>query len=123
MGPGRREQLSAPGGADGTGPAPAAGPVRTCIGCRRRAGVDELVRVTAGPDGRLVVGRSAPGRGAWLCAGGRGCFQLAARRRAFGRALRRPVAGSAVADLAARMGLDGVGGPASGDVVAGPSPT
>lgn len=43
-----------------------------------------MVRLTRGPDG-LVVGRTAPGRGAWLHPG---CGALALRRRALGRALR-----------------------------------
>lgn len=79
--------------------------MRTCIGCRRRSGVAGLVRVTAGEDGRLRVGRTAPGRGAWLCAGEPACFELAARRRAFGRALRRPVGEPEVAALAAQLGF------------------
>ena len=69
------------------------GPVRTCIGCRRRAAKNELLRVVAGSDadGQPVVrpdpnGR-APGRGAHLHPTTE-CFDLAVRRRAFTRALR-----------------------------------
>jgi predicted RNA-binding protein YlxR (DUF448 family) len=79
--------------------------VRTCIGCRRRAGVDDLVRITADAHGDLVVGRTAPGRGAWLCAGDPGCFVLAAKRKAFARALRRPVAEAAMTALAGQLGI------------------
>ncbi|ROO58791.1 hypothetical protein EDC02_0560 [Micromonospora sp. Llam0] len=69
-------------------------PVRTCVGCRRRAPVHELLRV-------VVVGgehvsrlrpdpiRGLPGRGAHLHPDP-ACLELAQRRRAFGRALRVP---------------------------------
>ena len=53
-----------------------------------------LVRITRGADGRLVVGRSQPGRGAWLCAGSPTCLAEAVRRRGFERALRAPVSGT-----------------------------
>lgn len=73
----------------------AAGPVRTCIGCRERAAKSELLRIVAGsgtvvpdPDG------SAPGRGAHLHPT-LACFELAERKRAFSRALRHDVAGPA----------------------------
>ena len=72
---------------------PAPGPVRTCIGCRRRATKNELLRVVAGSDadGQPVVrpdpnGR-APGRGAHLHPTTE-CLDQAVRRRAFTRALR-----------------------------------
>ncbi|MGH9164689.1 MAG: YlxR family protein [Acidimicrobiales bacterium] len=77
-----------------------ADPRRTCIGCRRTAAADELVRVVATAEGRLAVGRSAPGRGAWLCADSPTCVAKAVRRRAFGRALHREVGEAAVAELA-----------------------
>ncbi|MBA8796277.1 putative RNA-binding protein YlxR (DUF448 family) [Friedmanniella endophytica] len=68
----------------------ATGPVRTCVGCRRRAAQAELVRVVA-VDGRLVLDRRRrlPGRGAYLHADAR-CAATAVQRRAFGRALRVP---------------------------------
>jgi len=53
----------------------------------------------ARPDGTLAVGRSLPGRGAWLCAGSVACLELAARRKAFARALRTDVSQTAVAGL------------------------
>ncbi|MGE3619692.1 MAG: YlxR family protein [Acidimicrobiia bacterium] len=65
--------------------------MRTCVGCRRRASPDELVRVVRAPDGTLRVGRTLPGRGAWLCAGSVSCRERAARRGAMARALRGPV--------------------------------
>ena len=63
-----------------------AGPVRTCIGCRRAAGVEELVRIRAvptasGPSG-LELG-AGPGRGAWLCRSTR--LRASTRRSAGGR--------------------------------------
>jgi predicted RNA-binding protein YlxR (DUF448 family) len=71
----------------------AVGPIRTCIGCRRRAAKNELLRVVAGSDagGQPVIspdpnGR-APGRGAHLHPTSE-CLDQAVRRRAFTRALR-----------------------------------
>jgi predicted RNA-binding protein YlxR (DUF448 family) len=74
---------------------------RTCIGCRRKAAPDELVRVIRREDGRLEVGRTLPGRGAWLCAGSPACVEAAHRRRAFDRALRGPVDAGSVERLRA----------------------
>ena len=93
------------------------GPIRTCIGCRKRASAAELLRVvaTSGADGAgqpvPVVPdprHRAPGRGAWLHPD-LACVELAQRRRAFGRALR--VAGTIDASpvhefVAARSGND-----------------
>jgi uncharacterized protein len=63
-------------------------PVRTCVGCRSRAGKSDLVRFVV-EQGTCVPdphgGR--PGRGAWLHLDP-DCFALAERRRAFPRALR-----------------------------------
>lgn len=95
-----------------TGGSATARPRRTCIGCRRVADPAELVRVARRPDGMLAVGRTEPGRGAWLCAGsGPGaspkvsaaCFEAAVRRRAFGRALRCEVTPDQVANLRERL--------------------
>ncbi|WP_040768108.1 YlxR family protein [Tsukamurella sp. 1534] len=71
-------------------------PVRTCIGCRRRAPAGELIRVVAVPaeaqsDGapQVVVDarRRLPGRGAWLHKDDR-CLESARKKNAFRRALR-----------------------------------
>jgi predicted RNA-binding protein YlxR (DUF448 family) len=66
------------------------GPVRTCVGCRKRAAKADLLRVVAvggvltpHPAGRL------PGRGASVHLDP-GCVDLAEKRRAFPRALRLP---------------------------------
>lgn len=71
------------------------GPRRTCVGCRRTAHPDEMVRVVRTADGGLAVGRARPGRGAWVDPDP-ACLALARRRRAWGRALRAPVAESAL---------------------------
>ena len=76
---------------------------RTCIGCRRKAAPDELVRVIRREDGRLEVGRTLPGRGAWVCAGSPACVESAQRRRAFDRALRGPVDPRSVERLRAEV--------------------
>ncbi len=73
--------------------------MRTCVGCRRAAAVDALVRVAARPDGSLGTGRGLPGRGAWLCAGSLACLEAAARRGALSRALRHQIAPEAVVAL------------------------
>ena len=65
-------------------------PIRTCVGCRARRPQPELVRVARLPDGALAVGRTLPGRGAWLCAGSVPCLEAALKRKAFARALRAP---------------------------------
>jgi predicted RNA-binding protein YlxR (DUF448 family) len=68
-------------------------PVRTCVGCRTRAPVTELLRVVARA-GALVPdpGRRLPGRGANLHPTPE-CLHAAERRRAFPRALRLPGGG------------------------------
>jgi len=60
------------------------------------------------PDGSLAVGRSEPGRGAWLCAGSVACFDAAVRRRAFSRALQREVSGQELVWLRERLVSEGV---------------
>jgi predicted RNA-binding protein YlxR (DUF448 family) len=73
------------------------GPVRTCVGCRKRELAVELLRVVAVSSGNgnyavIVDTRSSlPGRGAWLHPVPQ-CAQQAIRRRAFSKALR--IAGS-----------------------------
>jgi len=82
-------------------------PQRTCIGCRRVAPSDQLVRVVRTAVGELQVGRHHPGRGAWLCPG-TACVALAARRKGFARALRGPVTATAVALLSSSMDTEEV---------------
>ena len=68
-------------------------PVRTCVGCRKRASSSELLRfvaVESGPGSFTAVpdpARRRSGRGAHLHPDP-ACLALAERRRVFGRALR-----------------------------------
>jgi uncharacterized protein len=64
-------------------------PERTCAGCGRKRPKHELVRFAA-QDGRLVAGRTQPGRGVYTCRR-LACFERAASRRAFSRVLRQNV--------------------------------
>jgi predicted RNA-binding protein YlxR (DUF448 family) len=64
-------------------------PVRSCVGCGRKAPQSELLRFVA-KDGRLVPGADEPGRGAYTCRR-LSCFERAVSRRAFNRTLRRNV--------------------------------
>jgi uncharacterized protein len=67
------------------------GPVRTCVGCRRRDEVGRLLRVVADQTSVAVdPRRRAPGRGAYVHPDA-ACVASAVKRRAFGRALRAPV--------------------------------
>jgi uncharacterized protein len=64
-------------------------PIRSCIGCGRKAPQSELLRFVA-KDGLLVPGAKEPGRGAYTCRR-LPCFERALSRRAFNRTLRRNV--------------------------------
>jgi predicted RNA-binding protein YlxR (DUF448 family) len=66
-------------------------PIRTCVGCGRKAAQRELVRFVA-PAGVLELDGEPrrPGRGAYTCPRP-ACFERAAARRAFARTLRRTV--------------------------------
>lgn len=46
-----------------------AGPVRTCVACRRARPQEELIRIAAGPDAgaRIDLHRRLGGRGAYVC--------------------------------------------------------
>ena len=64
-------------------------PVRTCVGCGRKAPQSELLRFVA-RGGTLAYGPREPGRGAYTCRR-LACFERAAAHRAFARVLRRAV--------------------------------
>jgi predicted RNA-binding protein YlxR (DUF448 family) len=64
-------------------------PVRSCVGCGRKAPQSELHRFVA-ENGRLMPGGGRPGRGAYTCKR-LACFERAVARRAFNRTLRRTV--------------------------------
>ena len=80
------------------GDAEVTGPVRTCVGCRRREPDSRLLRIVHDPElGALLPDprRRAEGRGAWVHRDAR-CIATALDRKAFTRALR--VAGSVSQD-------------------------
>ena len=62
-----------------------------------------MVRVVRLGDGRLAVGRTLPGRGAWLCRDSASCVDRAAKRGAFGRALRCEVGSAQVERLRSEL--------------------
>jgi uncharacterized protein len=64
-------------------------PIRSCVGCGRKAPQSELLRFVA-ENGRLAAGAARPGRGAYTCKR-LACFERAVARRAFNRTLRRTV--------------------------------
>jgi len=93
------------------------GPVRTCVGCRKRELAVELLRVAAVSDrpGNYAVTvdttGNLPGRGAWLHPDPQ-CLEAAVRRRAFVRALRitgSPDTSAVVEYVSATLGADGFG--------------
>jgi predicted RNA-binding protein YlxR (DUF448 family) len=69
-----------------------AGPIRTCVGCRRAAPKEELLRVTQAEAGGLLfdLAQEAPGRGAYLCMSA-SCLIQALKKGGVGRAFRRPL--------------------------------
>jgi predicted RNA-binding protein YlxR (DUF448 family) len=67
----------------------AAAPIRTCVGCGRKAPQREFVRFSA-RGGVLVADPAGTGRGAYTCRR-LPCFERAAARRAFSRTLRQTV--------------------------------
>jgi predicted RNA-binding protein YlxR (DUF448 family) len=64
-------------------------PIRSCVGCGRKAPQRQLLRFVA-KDGRLVTGVGEPGRGVYTCRR-LSCFERAVSRRAFNRTLRQTV--------------------------------
>ena len=64
-------------------------PIRSCVGCGRKAPQSELLRFVA-KEGQLFPGRGQPGRGAYTCRR-LSCFERAVSRRAFNRTLRQNV--------------------------------
>ena len=65
-------------------------PERTCVGCRRKRGQAELVRLTAEGGCVMPARPGSPGRSAYLCPD-KSCLEAAEKRRAFARAFRAPV--------------------------------
>ena len=102
------------GGAGGGGSGIA--PHRTCVGCRRSAPTDRLVRLVRTEGGRLAIGRDRPGRGAWLCRGSPACLETGGRGKAFDRALRCRVGDDEVAEVRSAL----LGGEDEAPASAGP---
>jgi hypothetical protein len=81
-------------------------PERTCVGCRRRRGQGELVRLVQEQGRAVAAPPGAPGRGAYLCPEVK-CLEAAEKKRAFARAFRGPVTlDPSVRDAFARRGED-----------------
>jgi predicted RNA-binding protein YlxR (DUF448 family) len=55
--------------------------------------------LVAGPDGTLQVGRTLPGRGAWVCGGDPACLRKALRRKVVVKALGPAISHEAAARL------------------------
>jgi predicted RNA-binding protein YlxR (DUF448 family) len=66
-----------------------AAPIRSCVGCGRKAPQAELLRFAA-RNGELVPGPGAPGRSAYTCKR-LACFERARTGRGFARVLRTTV--------------------------------
>ena len=80
-----------------------AGPVRTCVGCRRRDSDSRLLRIVLDPRTAALVPdphRRAEGRGAWVHRDER-CIGTALDRKALTRSLR--VAGTVSHDAVAEV--------------------
>ena len=73
-----------------TGAGKTSAPRRTCVGCRRLAPSEDLVRLTLHGEHIALADRHPSGRGAWLCPQP-DCLDKATRRRALDRALRTHV--------------------------------
>ncbi|MDX2355600.1 YlxR family protein [Dietzia sp. PP-33] len=85
------------------GVAEVAGPVRTCVGCRRRDSDSRLLRIVHDPEAASLSPdphRRAHGRGAWVHRDER-CIATALDRKAFIRSLR--VAGNVSQDALSEM--------------------
>ncbi|MGH9008097.1 MAG: YlxR family protein [Acidimicrobiales bacterium] len=76
-------------------------PIRTCVGCRRRALQTALVRVTRSGD-ELVPGPGM-GRGAWLCRDSAACLERAVAQPAFDRAFGVAITATALEALGRRL--------------------
>ena len=78
-------------------------PERRCIGCMTSRPKQELIRITAGPDGLHIDGSGKmPGRGAYLCRNSE-CVKLALKKNAFGRNLKAEVTKQQAEQLAEQI--------------------
>lgn len=76
-------------------------PMRRCAGCGSSKPKQELVRVAAAEDGKLLLDRTgkAGGRGLYLCKGSGECLALAKKKRAFSRGLHQEIRPDAIEEL------------------------
>ncbi|MDZ4339976.1 MAG: DUF448 domain-containing protein [candidate division NC10 bacterium] len=73
-------------------------PGRTCVGCGRKRGQGELVRISAGPAGLTVQFGRGDGRGAYLCLDAR-CLESVIKRKALQKVLKADLGPLSVAHL------------------------
>jgi uncharacterized protein len=74
-------------------------PRRTCVACGRKAAQNELLRFALSGDRvRWDLGRSLPGRGAYVCPR-QGCLEALKHDRKKGRIFRRQLGEEAWAEL------------------------
>lgn len=68
------------------------GPVRTCIGCRKKNEASQMLRFVRHNDGEIVYDKlkSEKGRGANIC-NQRRCLDFAVERKAFARAFKQEI--------------------------------
>ncbi|MBV1893740.1 MAG: YlxR family protein [Ilumatobacteraceae bacterium] len=93
----------------------ASSPLRSCVGCRRRRPVAELVRITRSSAG-ITVDASSSGRGAWLCRGDQAsvlgsleCFDQAIAKKAFARSWKGAVGPDEERKIGQLLGLRAAG--------------
>ncbi|MDH3303405.1 MAG: YlxR family protein [Acidimicrobiia bacterium] len=81
-----------------------ADPQRTCVGCRAVRSQTRLLRLAVDSTGVLSIGRTSPGRGAWLCRDTvLSCFDAAVNRNGFERSLGRPIRLASPMDLRSQL--------------------
>ncbi|MBM3237831.1 YlxR family protein [Candidatus Poribacteria bacterium] len=75
-------------------------PIRTCIGCRKKATKWELVRMVRNDTGQVSVdeSRKNPGRGAYVCLNPQ-CIELALTSKKLNKVLKTNLAPKAIESL------------------------
>lgn len=77
-----------------------ADPQRTCVGCRAVRSQRRLIRLVLDPAEGLKLGRTSPGRGAWLCRDTvLSCFDAAVSRNGFERSFGQPIRAASPIEL------------------------
>ena len=86
-----------------TEPGPAAGPLRTCSGCRARRPKGELLRFVRDAAGTVIMDphQQAPGRGGYCCPA-EACVQRALRKGSLAHTLRVTIGQEDAAGLAGK---------------------